>query len=401
MTEMECSICITQFNKRDNKPVECPKCLKNVCVNCIKKYLTQTVYDAHCMHCKNIWDIYFLSKHLPHSFITKEYKENRTNILFSREQSFFPKTMKIIEQEKQKEEYQKQIFELEFQIQQLKYKINNIGKIKSKDEKNGFKIRQCPTANCKGFLNDKGSCPLCNLEFCLKCNVQKHENECKKEDLDTWKMICDSSKPCPNCATRISKTGGCAQMWCPSCHKAFNWNTGKIEKGPIHNPHYYEYSSRLGIDLAQIQQQPNMMCNNLWYLYQYSFLNIHSSYKKFCKIHQRLNHIVHNNLPYSRRKAEQDNEDLRLLYLKNKLDEDTFKKNLIKREKSRMKYERISSIYESIRDLSMLYLQKLKNQEINLDIFLKHIKNIENFSNETLTEINKTFKSNISSIIIN
>jgi hypothetical protein len=106
-------------------------------------------------------------------------------------------------------------------------------------------------------------------------------------------------------------------------------------------------------------------------------------------------------LPYSRRKAEQDNEDLRLLYLKNKLDEDTFKKNLIKREKSRMKYERISSIYESIRDLSMLYLQKLKNQEINLDIFLKHIKNIENFSNETLTEINKTFKSNISSIIIN
>jgi hypothetical protein len=30
-------------------------------------------------------------------------------------------------------------------------------------------------------------------------------------------------------------------MWCPQCHTAFRWSTGEIERGAIHNPHYYEW----------------------------------------------------------------------------------------------------------------------------------------------------------------
>jgi hypothetical protein len=30
-------------------------------------------------------------------------------------------------------------------------------------------------------------------------------------------------------------------MWCVVCRTAFSWNTGLIEDGHIHNPHYYQF----------------------------------------------------------------------------------------------------------------------------------------------------------------
>ena len=64
---------------------------------------------------------------------------------------------------------------------------------------------------------------------------------CNKDTLETVKLLVSDSHPCPTCTTMITKIEGCDQMWCTQCQTAFSWKTGEVEKGRVHNPHYYEY----------------------------------------------------------------------------------------------------------------------------------------------------------------
>jgi hypothetical protein len=49
----------------------------------------------------------------------------------------------------------------------------------------------------------------------------------------------------------IEKVSGCNQMFCVQCHTAFDWATGEIETGVIHNPHYFDMMKR-----NQLQRNP-------------------------------------------------------------------------------------------------------------------------------------------------
>jgi hypothetical protein len=184
-------------------------------------------------------------------------------------------------------------------------------------------------------------------------------------------------------------------MWCPGCHKAFDWNTGMIEHGPIHNPHYYEYSARLGMDL----NQPRGACdaNRIWNINSFSYCGIN---EKFRRIHRNLSHLVHVTLENFREKCNTTNRDIGLQFIRNEISELEYQSLLVKREKSKLKNERIFALYIAIRDSSQLHLKSLMNREINLGMFFQEIKNIQLFLDEMILDINLTFKSKLSPIII-
>lgn len=389
MTEpMECTICYENFNKRTRYNVNCIKCEKSTCRECVKKYLLSTLKDPHCMHCNHPWDVNFLNQNLPQSFLKKEYKCSRSDLLFKREQSFFPEAMTILEKMNKKNELLNRLAILKKEQQKILHEIWNLDNCEEKTKNNEPKnIRSCSGMNCKGFINSKGKCPICNKETCMKCNTIKNENhECQDSDVETWNLIIKSSKPCPNCSTRIQKSQGCAQMWCPGCHKAFNWNTGKIEKGPIHNPHFYEYSEKLGLVNPQ-----NFYCNDVWNIHGYN----HKNDPKFNLIHRRINHIVHIDLPRIQARTERNNIDLRIRYLKNEMDETLYKKMLIRREKSHQKYDRLYAICQTIQTGSAFFLNELKYNKISLDQFFIHIGNLDKFTNDSIHQLNETFSSKI------
>ena len=59
---------------------------------------------------------------------------------------------------------------------------------------------------------------------------------CKQSDLDEWKLILQTTKPCPVCGNRIDKSVGCNDMFCDNCTNGFKWDTSEIIEGSFHNP---------------------------------------------------------------------------------------------------------------------------------------------------------------------
>lgn len=80
-------------------------------------------------------------------------------------------------------------------------------------------IRQCPQVECNGMLSQENrtsllnyKCILCESVSCEKCREicpNETTHECNKDTLETIKLIDESSKPCPSCASPIYKIAGC------------------------------------------------------------------------------------------------------------------------------------------------------------------------------------------------
>jgi len=88
----------------------------------------------------------------------------------------------------------------------------------TKQSKKTF-IRQCPQAECNGMLSKENrtplqnyKCILCNSVSCEMCReicLDENVHQCNKDTLETIKLIDESSKPCPSCASPIYKIAGC------------------------------------------------------------------------------------------------------------------------------------------------------------------------------------------------
>lgn len=396
---MECNVCIYPFNKTSRSCVECPRCLYKACQNCVRTYLLGSHLDSHCMNCKNSWDRMFLANNLPSSFLTKEWKQHRADVLFERERSLFPETMEHIQRDRQIEQMRSQINELlkvkeqiNIQIQIIQENIWNITNPRTTTNiprtKNVY-VRPCSAENCRGFINEtNGECGLCNKITCIKCNVivLTEIHECLEEDINNWEHIRKNTKPCPNCHVRIHKISGCYQMWCPQCHTAFDYNTGQIEKGAIHNPHYYDY----------LKQNPHRMQNGQCRLNRlpdaYMVNRVNSPNKSdWMSFHRLLNHIQYVEL----RRLEDDTGEyalsLRKKFMLNQIDEEIFKRRIQEREKRENKKREIRKILEMIttvgREMLTEYIQHHRRESL-----YNEMTNLIDYTNQSIKLVNKNYQ---------
>ncbi|EME25846.1 NTPase/helicase [Galdieria sulphuraria] len=83
----------------------------------------------------------------------------------------------------------------------------------------------CP---CSSVVGKSGACTGCRKLYCILCQDEWNPSHvCKKESLESVKILKSTCTPCPGCGVWISKDEGCERIWCRFCGVVFYFNTGK------------------------------------------------------------------------------------------------------------------------------------------------------------------------------
>ena len=257
-----CDICCEPFTIRDRTEMICPRldCGFICCKICIKTYILQGLSSPHCMKCKYEYNDSYIINNITRKFFKTEYKNKKMEILLNLEKSLIPSTQKDAKIQKLINEENKKITSIKFDILDLHNKINNLNNIirlkksyisdchfeitrlrETNHDKTNY-IMKCQNEECQGYLSSSYKCGLCDKYTCSKCLfIKEDEHECNEDTVKSAELIKNDTKPCPKCSARIYKIEGCDQMWCTSCNTAFNWNSGTLVYGNVHNPHYFEF----------------------------------------------------------------------------------------------------------------------------------------------------------------
>lgn len=312
-------------------------------------------------------------------------------------------------------------------------------------------IRACPIESCRGFLSKQWKCGICGIFTCQKCNVPKSRNNvknpetdnnnddeesehiCNPDDVATAELLANDTKPCPKCGTGIFKIDGCDQMWCTECRTAFNWRTGMLENGHVHNPHYFEYQRRIGNNVRNIMDIPcgGFAPDEFHGIIHHLMLNVTSTLsrdaverekrglKPFAKDVPRqlvretdnytmsIHHYAAYILPRYRPDAIQNNLELRVSYLTKEISEDEFKSALSREAKQFNKRIEIGQVIQTviygmgdILTRLIQFLQTTNDEDLgtnycNPDEIFKILREIDaliDYANECLEFICKQYK---------
>jgi len=279
---------------------------------------------------------------------------------------------------------------------------------------------------------------------------------CNKDNVESAKAILKETKSCPKCAVRVYKIDGCDQMYCTQCHTAFSWATGKVVTGTIHNPHYFEYLRNNNLNIPRFDhpdaQQGGAQAANACLPIRERFVRfINSNKNKFTILTDKVNNekistselltnidniirlnthirrvVIRENQNQQQPQQQQNqhqnqtqvnverNRDLRIKYLNNEIDEESFMKVVMKRykedeyEKSANKvletfiqvaedilndiyYNKINAKFEEHQKetLKNMIFKKKTNNDNNLihfymeDLFVDYFKLVNYMNNET------------------
>lgn len=393
----ECDVCCDKYNHSTRKLLKCPFCQFNACTGCIRKFLLSIHQEPHCMKCKTAWSRDFWMDSFPKVFINVDLKKHRELDLLDREKSLLPASQPAaerireanrlkktldnlranIQKEKitlwnfnqdgaitdEKEIYDKKKelslsvaaaqFELDYQqahINDLMFRTTN-----TKQEPRKQFVRACPADGCKGMLSTQWKCGLCAIFVCPDCHeiigeTKDAPHTCKPENIATAKLLAKDTKTCPKCASLIFRISGCSQIWCLKCHHAFDWDTGKtIDYSVLHNPHFFAFRAQNG----NIPANADVPCGGI--PSQYTLQDKVRSFKLGNQLEvaicQRfLSSLYHNHDVEMRRFRPADgiinNEDLRVKFLLNEIDEEKFKRVIFYREKVEAKKTEIYRVME-------------------------------------------------------
>ena len=221
----------------------------------------------------------------------------------------------------------------------------------------------------------------------------------------------------------------CDQMWCTQCHTAFSWKTGKLEKN-IHNPHFYEWQRKNGGGAAprnpgDIECGRELTHNTADQIYNAAkrhpslhkkitevFTNWRGQKenrdrwtfdKKISEICESVRHTIHNirtELNNFQTDYVEKNQDLRIKYLENILDEEDFKILIQRNDKKNRKNTEVAQVIQlcntAMTDIIyrlLDHLQKSDIDKVHIEPFMNELTEIRNYCNNIFKDISFTYNT--------
>lgn len=269
--------------------------------------------------------------------------------------------------------------------------------------------QKCPAEQCEGFLSTQWKCGLCNGKFCKDCHETKaDDHECNQDLVASVKAIKKEAKPCPKCASQISKIDGCDQMWCTQCHTAFSWNTGQIETHIVHNPHYFQWMRENGNIMPRApgdNPDPNAACggiNRLTSRLRTISRNVENidGYKEFvnhmlenirCFQHYTQVDIQNYQRILNADTLENDRRILRVKRMLNEITDDVWKTTLQRSEKEQLKTQARRQLLDMYATAGMEIIGQVLNEDYDVKSICKQLSALYQFTEKSNTKIAKAY----------
>ena len=261
-------------------------------------------------------------------------------------------------------------------------------------------------------------CGICDSRVCAKCHNlkpkrgkksdpdRKPKHKCDENDLLSVELLNKDTKPCPTCACLIFKIEGCDQIWCVKCHTAFSWKTGRIDKGVVHNPHYYEMLRKLGGGVAP-RNIGDVVCGGLP-----PFFELQRQFETFkmskelsnlvSKMHRLVSHIMNYIMVdvFPPDNGIESNVDLRIKYMSNEIDEKKFKSDIKRRFKRKELNHEIRQVYDMFTNTMInLFGNMIVGKTIfDVNVEFENIEKLRKYTNLEINKISNIYKNRISPI---
>jgi hypothetical protein len=391
---MTCEICYNPFNRTTRAEVKCQYCQFAACKECCKTYILDRS-SSICMNpenredgtpvCQQTWTRKFVCDNFQSVWVNDAWEKMIKKNVVDRERALLPETMPYAAHKKRMIGFDERIRQAELAILQLKRERLNesrVGEALGRGQvpiiSKSYSARKCSNETCRGFLNEKWKCEICQKDTCKSCRrivdteVPQSKpcaaaappptapvHECNPDDVATAKLLDRDTKNCPSCSTPIFKISGCDQMWCIQCHVAFSWKTGLIEK-KIHNPHFFEWQRQNNGGVApRVEGDPGPQggCRNVEFvtgdLYQKILKFRRSCTSRLAESPHLINEVVRGiihlqlvHLPYFTRHLDPKSLENRVNFLTEKITEVQFERNCAMTAKASAKNRDICDVIE-------------------------------------------------------